>query len=107
MEKIDYNEEILTFLKDKYKDFFVKIEKPNLDKEQFQNLLGARTQYNKMSYEKLKNMIAYKKIKGLEVNPDLLEAFRNKRSTRLTVLTKKSGITKGSLQRKNQGHTIK
>jgi len=107
LEKIDYNEEILTFLKDKYKDFFVEIEKPNIDKEQFQNLLSARTQYDEMSYEMLKNKIAYRKIKGLEVNPNLLEAFRNKRSARITVLTKRSGITKGSLQRKNQGHTIK
>tara|TARA_R110000824_G_scaffold399265_1_gene604542 strand:+ start:302 stop:751 length:450 start_codon:yes stop_codon:yes gene_type:complete len=107
LEKIDYNEEILTFLKDKYKDFFVEIEKPNIDKEQFQNLLSARTSYDEMSYEMLKNKIAYRKIKGLEVNPNLLEAFRNKRSARITVLTKRSGITKGSLQRKNQGHTIK
>ena len=107
LEKIDYNEEILTFLKDKYKDFFVEIKKPNIDKEQFQKLLGVRTQYDKMSYEKLKNMIRYKKMKGLEVNTDLLEAFRNKKSTRITALTKRSGITKGSLQRKNQGHIIK
>tara|TARA_R110000737_G_C14450801_1_gene463130 strand:+ start:381 stop:830 length:450 start_codon:yes stop_codon:yes gene_type:complete len=107
LEKIDYNEEILTFLKDKYKDFFVEIEKPNIDKEQFQSLLDARVHYNDMSYERLKNLITYRKIRAIEVTSDLLDAFRDKKSKRIEVLTKKSGITKGSLQRKNQGHTIK
>ena len=107
LEKIDFNDEILEFLEDRYKNTFVKIIKPNIDKDQFQNALkGFGKMLKTMSYLELKKLIAYKSINNIDISAAVFDAYRESKSNRISTLTKKDGITKASLARKNQGHKI-
>jgi hypothetical protein len=109
LEKIDFNDEILEFLEDRYKNTFVKIIKPNIEKDQFQNLIGkfyGGKTLNSMSYLELKKLIAYKSINNIGISAGVFDAFRKSKSNRIATLTKRDGITKASLARINQGHKI-
>ena len=107
LEKIDFNDEILEFLEDRYKNTFLKIIKPNIDKDQFQNALkGFGKMLKTMSYLELKKLIAYKSINNIDISAEVFDAFRKSKSNRIATLTKRDGITKASLARINQGHKI-
>ena len=107
LEKIDFNDEILEFLEDRYKNTFLKIIKPNIDKDQFQNALkGFGKMLKTMSYLELKKLIAYKSINNIDISAEVFDAYRKSKSNRIATLTKKDGITKESLARINQGHKI-
>lgn len=105
LEKIDFNDEILEFLEERYEDTFVKIIKPNIDKDQFENALkGFGKTLSSMNLIELKKLIAYKRINKIEISEEVLDAYRQAKSNRIATLTKKDGVTKASLARKNQGH---
>ena len=105
LEKIDFNDEILEFLEDRYKNTFVKIIKPNIDKDQFENALKSFGKtLSSMNYIELKKLIAYQRINKIEISEEVLDAYRQAKSNRIATLTKKDGVTKASLARKNQGH---
>jgi hypothetical protein len=109
LEKIDFNDEILEFLEDRYKNTFVKIIKPNIDKDQFQNLIGkfyGGKTLNSMNYLELKKAYNFRKAKNLDISNNLLDALKFAKINRIATLTKNHGITKESLARKNQGHKI-
>jgi hypothetical protein len=109
LEKIDFNDEILEFLEDRYKNTFVKIIKPNIDKDQFQNLIGkfyGGKTLNSMNYLELKKAYNFRKAKNLDISNNLLDALKFAKINRIATLTKNHGITKASLARKNQGHKI-
>jgi len=105
LEKIDFNDEILEFLEERYEDTFVKIIKPNIDKDQFENALKSFGKtLSSMNYIELKKLIAYQRINKIEISEEVLDAYRQAKSNRIATLTKKDGVTKASLARKNQGH---
>ena len=106
LEKIDFNDEVLEFLKDRYRDYFVKITKPNIDKDQFENLMGGRNTLSNMSFMKLKKLMNYKRVNKIPISPELFDAYKDARSKRIELLSKKDRLSKEFLQRKNQGHKL-
>lgn len=109
LEKIDFNDEILEFLEERYKNTFVKIIKPNIDKDQFEDLIGGfygGKTLNSMNLIELKKLIAYKRINKIPISSEVFYAYKEARSNRTSTLTKKDGVTKASLTRKNQGHKV-
>ena len=106
LEKIDFNDEVLEFLKDRYGNYFVKIIKPNIDKDQFQNLMEGRNTLNKMSYMELKKLMNYKRVNKIPISSEVFDAYKEARSKRITALSKKDRLSKEFLQRKNHGHKL-
>ena len=48
----------------------------------------------------------YKRVNKIPISPELFDAYKDARSKRIEVLSKKDRLSKEFLQRKNQGHKL-
>ena len=68
--------------------------------------MGGRNTLSNMSFMKLKKLMNYKRVNKIPISPELFDAYKDARSKRIEVLSKKDRLSKEFLQRKNQGHKL-
>ena len=107
MEKITFVDEILEMLKEKY-DGLELIEKPGVDKEQYNELDNQSNPWSKFTYPELKQINAAKRANGQRVPRSLLATMDRKKSFYLkdkhdADFEYTNVDSKATMQAKNQG----
>lgn len=101
--EITFNEEVLGVLEVLFENF-KRIDKPNVDHEQFEKQFSNL--WDRKSYKELKDIITTKKMNNEPIPPRLLEVFHQKRMVRSDNIYSKIVYTKGQLKSMNQGKSI-
>jgi len=103
-EKISFNQEVLDILKAKYPEF-IEIEKPS-KLMSWKSIIYSKinNNYAELSYQELKKIIVWHKIRKIPVNNLLIQVWANKKQEHM----RKNDninlvINKKSLQEKNHG----
>jgi len=110
LEKISFVDDVLNMLKEKYKDLEF-IEKPGIDKEQYEDLDNQSNPWSKYSYPELKNINAGMRANGKRVPRSLLATMDRKKSFYLKdkhdADFKYTNVdTKARMQAKNHGKIV-
>jgi hypothetical protein len=100
-EKISFSQEVLDILKNKFPNF-IEIDKPS--KLKGWNDVVFKNNYHEMTYDRLRKICIYQKLKYGHVNKELWLITKQKKGKMLDVEVKsKLRISKKDLQGKNQG----
>ena len=100
-EKISFNQEVLDILKEKYNNF-IEIDKPSKLKG-WQDII-FQNNYHEMTYDRLRKICIYQKLKYGQVNKELWLITRQKKGKMLdTEVKSRLKISKMDLQGKNHG----
>ena len=100
-EKISFNQEVLDILKSKFSNF-IEIDKPSKLKGWHDIIF--ENNYHKMTYDRLRKICIYQKLKYGQVNKELWLITKQKKSRMLDAEVKsRMLISKKDLQGKNHG----
>jgi hypothetical protein len=100
-EKISFNQEVLDILKEKFPKF-IEIDKPS--KLKGWNDIIFEGNYHEMTYDRLRKMCIYQKLKHGKVNRELWLITKQKKAKMLDAEVKASlNISSKQLQAKNHG----
>lgn len=110
LEKISFVDEVLDVLQEKYPTL-KRIEKPGVDKGQFDSVADYKNPWLKFTYNELKKIVAAKKINGEFIPKPLLNQLQKKK---IEFQKEKHDAnfdftnvdSKIALQRKNHGHDV-
>jgi len=107
LQKITFMDDILDELQKKYPDL-ERIEKPGIDKEQYDFLVDKSNPWLKFSYDELKNIIAAKKINKQKIHKLLYDVYYQKKDEHKIDKAKakdpfQNVDRKEKMQRRNQG----
>jgi Ca2+-binding EF-hand superfamily protein len=99
-EEINFNEEVLQKLESKF-TMFKRIEKPGVDKEQFEKIMNNN--WGNKSYSELNSMVTAKRINGEIIPTSLMEQLKKKRFEKKTKMYCRIIESKSVLQGRNHG----
>lgn len=100
-EKISFNQEVIDILKEKYENF-IEIDKPSKLKG-WQSII-FQNNYHEMTYDRLRKICIYQKLKYGKVNKELWLITKQKRAKMLDSEVKsRLRISDRDLQGKNHG----
>ncbi len=100
-EKISFNQEVLDILKDKFPNF-IEIDKPSKLKGWHDIIF--QNNYHEMTYDRLRKICIYQKLKYGQVNKELWLITKQKKAKMFdTELKSRLRISKVDLQGKNHG----
>tara|TARA_R110000868_G_scaffold408650_1_gene692111 strand:- start:832 stop:1266 length:435 start_codon:yes stop_codon:yes gene_type:complete len=100
-EKISFNQEVLDILKSKYSNF-IEIDKPSKIKGWHDIIF--KNNYHEMTYDRLKKICIYQKLKYGQVNKEIWLIMKKKKSEMINSESKsRLQISKKDLQGKNHG----
>jgi hypothetical protein len=100
-EKISFNQEVLDILKEKYGNF-IEIDKPSKLKGWHDVIF--QNNYHEMTYDRLKKICIYQKLKYGQVKKELWLITKQKKGKMIDTEVKASlKISKKDLQAKNHG----
>jgi hypothetical protein len=100
-EKISFNQEVLDILKDKFPNF-IEIDKPSKLKGWHDIIF--QNNYHEMTYDRLRKICIYQKLKYGQVNKELWLITKQKKAKMFdTELKSRLRISKIDLQGKNHG----
>lgn len=101
-EKISFVDDILDVLEREIPTF-KRIEKPGVDKEQYEAYKNKKNPWMKYTYKELKNIIKAKKINKEKISPGLLYVYKMKKEKAEAEIDPDKLLTKGKLQAFNHG----
>lgn len=100
-EKISFNQEVLDILKGKFQNF-IEIDKPS-KLERWQDVI-FQNNYHEMTYERLRKICIYHRLKYGRVNKEIWILMKNKKNKMIeTEIKSRLVVSKKDLQGKNHG----